>query len=65
MLRPCFMTQQLFTLLAFCPVSCYNIVKACPIWVLFERIYEDNRSFPNDEDLESVYKIFNIDVDFI
>ena len=31
----------------------------------FRRIYEGNRSFPNDADLKSKFKIFNIGVDYI
>ena len=31
----------------------------------FQRIYEDNRSFPNDDDLKFNLKIFNMIVDFI
>ena len=31
----------------------------------FRRIYEDNRSLPNDTDLIFKFKIFHMDVDFI
>ena len=31
----------------------------------FRRIYEDNRSFPNGNDLKFKFKIFNMGVDFI
>ena len=31
----------------------------------FWRIYKENRSLPNDVDLKSRYKIFNVGVDFI
>ena len=30
----------------------------------FRLIYEDNRSFPNDADVQSKFKIFNLGVEF-
>ena len=33
--------------------------------IKFRRIYEDNRSFPNGNDLKFEFKIFNMGVDFI
>ena len=33
--------------------------------IKFQRIYEDNRSFPSGNDLKFKFKIFNVGVDFI